>query len=462
MVFLRSISSTTNIVVAIPNLFLSFLDVWTSLQIFMFEKQHMKQHAAPTAFRNGFPCSANVQAFEGNWGVNASDSPPAFTPSAPSQGNPVRLSPGGAPRVPFDALYTALLTVGGGRDFEATKGVERWRYRVRGLKHVKRIWFLLFFFSPFFLITKKNADPLSQCLITRLTWKLQVGQSQRVSWQRRGGCLVKFCQTGWCWFRGSNPQNGWWFWGNIIGGCMFTRRLCWFLCQWWTPIGWCFCQHVLCFHCFHSDLGEISHFSKIFSKRSGFSSLVPQQLQLHQSLFFHFVNDCRKEKVDWWFQMSAPWQVDDRWLMVWDPGWIFKPFCIFKPRLPEIFLPLAAVGLGVVEAAKCLWFKDCWRRWGNKRSPLYWWLWPRQLLGFEVFFRASDFLTPEVLGLLGWIGLFFFGLFLWLLLACLAFVGCLALARPIWLLSILASGSCGSLFSHSILTIVYLFFLTKT
>ena len=41
-------------------------------------------------------------------------------------------------------------------------------------------------------------------------------------------------------------------------------------------------------------------------------------------------------------------------------------------------------------------------------------------------------------------------------------VGCLALARPIWLLSILASGSYGSLFLHSILTIVYLFFLTKT
>lgn len=46
--------------------------------------------------------------------------------------------------------------------------------------------------------------------------------------------------------------------------------------------------------------------------------------------------------------------------------------------------------------------------------------------------------------------------------ACLAFVGCLALARPIWLLSILASGSCGSLFLHSILTIVNLLFLTKT
>ena len=84
--------------------------------------------------------------------------------------------------MPFDVLYTALLTVGGGRDFffRQQREVERWRYRVRRLKHVKRNDFCCCFF-PIFFDYKKIADLLSQCLITRLTWKLQVGQSQRVS-----------------------------------------------------------------------------------------------------------------------------------------------------------------------------------------------------------------------------------------------------------------------------------------
>ena len=76
----------------------------------------------------------------------------------------------------------------------------------------------------------------------------------------------------------------------------------------------------------------------------------------------------------------------------------------------------------------CLWFKDCWRRWGNKRSPLYWWLWPQQLLGFEVLGLGIWILDTRSFGTFAWIGLFCFWLVFVAFGACLAFVGCLACA----------------------------------
>lgn len=124
------------------------------------KKIHMKQHSAPTAFRNRVnPCSAMFWAFEVFWGCKRTRLPPLpfpFSPFIPSQGNPVRLSPGGAPRVPFDVLYTALLTVGGGRDFffRQQREVERWRYRVRRAETCEKKWFLLLFFSHFFWLQK--------------------------------------------------------------------------------------------------------------------------------------------------------------------------------------------------------------------------------------------------------------------------------------------------------------------
>ena len=107
-----------------------------------------KNAGVPTSRSNtgtGVPCMSNLFC----WGVSAppypfplhpkqkkpGDHPPLNIPMGwminsrvfdlldvrIAKGNPVRLSPGGVRRVPFGALYTASLTVGGGRDFEGKK-----------------------------------------------------------------------------------------------------------------------------------------------------------------------------------------------------------------------------------------------------------------------------------------------------------------------------------------------------
>ena len=133
MVFLQNISPTT-IVFGLPIRFCRLFSV--------FELPF-------NPFMPKNPRSSNIQVQHRNRGVSAppypfplhpkqqkpGDHPPLNIPMGwminsrvldlldvrIAKGNPVRLSPGGVRRVPFGALYTASLTVGGGRDFEGKK-----------------------------------------------------------------------------------------------------------------------------------------------------------------------------------------------------------------------------------------------------------------------------------------------------------------------------------------------------